>query len=167
MSNALDEGMLVTCEQVALRAMDLYVTQYLDIVAPGIRANMSVVTHVDEMARYATLTFRSKILAGDTTDETRTVEHTQSLRTFATWWDHLKYRIRLGRTLGWVPLWLRCKLPPVNWTTITRKTFDTVPVKVTRMCPHADTKFADNHFHAAFLKPNQFQGWPQTDEGAA
>ena len=134
----------------ALERAEFYVQQYLSL-EPTFRNNVSVYHYIDEMMRSAVLHFRTAAVKGEVVDESRGVKTEYVFDVFQTWRDHLKYDIREGRVLGWLPARWRKHLV-VRYQKVTKTRHETVPVKVTKVCPHANIRFEDKpYIHMAFL----------------
>lgn len=139
-----------TVKSFVLERAEFYVQQYLPL-EPTFRNNFSVSHYVDEMIRTAVLHFRTAAVKGEVVDESRGKNTEYTFDVFQTWFDHLKYDIREGRVLGWLPISWRKKLT-VRYQKVTKTRYETFPVKVTKVCPHADVKFEKNpNVHIAFL----------------
>lgn len=93
--------------------------------------------------------------SGETTDESRTVEQEVRFDVFASWWDHLKYRLKEGR-LAWLPDKIKRRVR-IRYQNVTKKVALTVPVKIIRACPHVTADWGkEARLHVAFLKPMEW-----------
>lgn len=88
----------------------------------------------------------AEMAKGDTTTETRTVTEKATFRVFASWSDHLKFRLK-----GKLPLWLGSRLT-VRYQAVTKEVSVTVPVTVIRACPHPYTERDDRHVNFLLRK---------------
>jgi hypothetical protein len=139
---------------VALKVARRHAQMYLSALGPSLTSNLEVAGYIDQMMLGAVLQLRTKMLQGESSDETKSVSKEFQFDVFATWTDHLKYDIREGRVMGWLPKrWTR-RLA-VRYQKIVKKESMEVPVKMTRMCPHAATEFHSDYHHAYFLIPTE------------
>lgn len=95
---------------------------------------------------------------GETTTETKTVNETRFIHTYASWWDNLKSDLRSSML---IPKWLKDRIS-VRYRPIEQTFSFVLPVSVTRACPHVDFG-KDPRKHIAFLFPEEWakQGLPE------
>lgn len=138
-----------------LERADFWSTDYLSLEA-GMRMNMEVWYQYDRIVRAHVLKFHTKCVKGETNRETRTVKNSYEFRVFASWTDHLKFRLSKKE---WIPRAIRSRLRlAVRYQKIVKNRQDTVPVSVVRMCPHANFKWDGNRMqeHIRFLFPERW-----------
>lgn len=98
---------------------------------------------------------------GETRDESRTVKEIVEFNIFASWRDHLKFRLKEGR-LAWLPAAVKRRIK-IRYQKVVKTVELSVPVKVTRACPHVAADWKDRtDLHVAFLKPLE---WEQSGLG--
>jgi len=120
-----------------------------------LRNNLEIWHEYDRIAQYAMVQLRSAAVKGESTTETRSFENEYKFEVFRTWFDHLKYDIREGRVLGWLPERWRKRLT-VQYQSMTKCRTDVFPVQVTRTCTHANVNFDKKPWvHLAFLYPSK------------
>lgn len=89
---------------------------------------------------------------GETAMESKTVERSVEFNVFASWTDHLKYRLKEGR-LAWLPEKIKRRIN-IRYQKVVKTVSVTVPVSMTRACPHVTDDWKDRpNLHVAFLKP--------------
>lgn len=92
---------------------------------------------------------------GETRDESRTVKEIVEFNIFASWWDHLKFRLKEGR-LAWLPVRIKRRIK-IRYQRVVKTVELSVPVKVTRACPHVTADWNDRmDLHLAYLKPMEW-----------
>ena len=153
------EDDITRIESVALQVAKYHIQQRFALF-PSFRRNFDVIALTDRMTTDVILGFCFKALSGEIADETKRVEYEYRFQVFESWKDHLWYDIRQGRCLSWLPARMRRMVPEPKYRTEVRKKSEDVPVKVTRMCPHADVEFDRDIHHIEFLKPTSFRLCP-------
>ena len=122
---------------------------------PGYMSSTEVFFHVDAMMGDYCAWLKSSAIKGEMTDESRQVEQVHTVQVFATWKDHLLYVVK--RDWTWLPGWVLRRLA-VRYVPLAEKFSITVPVKVTKVCPHANIQWGrDMVKHMLWIEPNR--GW--------
>lgn len=87
--------------QIAIQVVKYQATQELGML-PMIRENMELVSYIESRVLSMMLLFKTKFLAGETWDETRSVEY--EYKTYASWWDHFKDSLKpIFKNKKWFP----------------------------------------------------------------
>jgi len=147
-------------EQVVLERFIFHARQtvFLESIAPMMvrDGQVQAMRYMDECARAMALTLYTNVAKGETTHESKRVEHEYEFNVFASWQDHLKYQIKQKRLLPWLPERLRKRIK-VRYQRIVKKRSDEIPVTVIRVCPHATFKWEGSHqrVHLQFLFPSR------------
>lgn len=130
----------------------LHAQSYLSLVGPMFASEAQFAMYADRCAEGLVLSLQTSAIKGEIVDETRTLKVEYSFPVFATWWDHLKYDLREGRVWPWIPRRLVQSLS-IKYTDIKKTREESVPVKVTKICPHATFKWdGQMRKHVAFLE---------------
>lgn len=141
-------------EEILLERVNFHATRTFSLlaIASGFNPKVQIVRDLDSLAQNFTAQIYTSFLKGETVEETRKIEHEYEFNLFASWLDHLKYRVKYSKDFSWVPKTIKNRLK-IRYQKIIKKSYDTVPVKITKICPHCDLSFANNMGpHIRFLK---------------
>jgi hypothetical protein len=158
MESIYDSSLDPRMHLLLLNRKEIYAQQYFRLM-PGIQNNLQIFEEVDRAMHMAFITLHSSVVAGESVAETKSVEYSYQFSVFATWLDHLKYDIKEGRVMGWIPQSLRGRLT-VRYQIVTKKRHEDVPVTVHRYCPHADIHFGNRPYvHMQWMEPLKMADW--------
>ena len=153
MSNPYD---IQKIKQFAVDRLDFHKRMHLPLLR-GYQESGEIFFWMDSMIGDVCAEMKFSAIKGEMTDEQRTVDQVHTVQVFETWKDHLKFVIR--RDWTWLPEWASRRLR-VDYVPVSEKFSVTVPVKVTKICPHADIQWGrDMVKHMKWAEPVKFKDW--------
>lgn len=131
-----------TFDRFVFERIKVYSKQYLSLF-PMLEKTVSLQRMYQDFDRSLDRSFviLAQMAQGETTSETRTVTEKATFQVFASWTDHLKFRLK-----GKLPPWLAIRLT-VRYQVVTKEVSVTVPVTIIRACPHPYTEPSERHVY--------------------
>ncbi len=153
MSNNFESWKMPALEFVVLEKFKLYAKQLIPAESlSGVITNAEIIKLFDNISKNFALSLQTTILKGETHEETETKKFTHTYLTRASFWDECKYQLT---QVKWLPKFIRYEITYKS-TTVTLEFSEIFPVRVTKVCPHHESRLEENQDHFRFLLPMQF-----------
>ena len=140
-------------KQVLLERFQFHATRTcsLNMLAPMMAQEAEFAFMLDQYAMDFACRLYTTVVKGESTHETKSVEFEYEFNIFASWSDHLKFRIKERWRL---PQWIKKRIH-VRYQKVVKKHQEAVPVTVIRVCPHATFNWEKHErVHAVYLFPS-------------